>query len=94
MIVEETVPAMSLSELFETQGVARVDLLQIDTEGYDAAIVGMIDFALCRPQLIKFEHKNVDARTYGDTLRRLQTNGYRCSRDGSDTVCALSRLLR
>jgi len=78
-----------LMSLLRRTDMLDVDLLQIDTEGYDAAIVGMIDFELSRPQLIKFEHKNVDARTYGDTLRRLQGIGYRCSREGSDTVCSL-----
>lgn len=93
-IVAVEVQCEPLMSLLRRTDMLDVDLLQIDTEGYDAAIVGMIDFALSRPQLIKFEHKNVDARTYADTLRRLQTNGYRCSREGSDTVCALSRLLR
>jgi FkbM family methyltransferase len=90
-IVAVEVQCEPLMALLRRTDMLDAHLLQIDTEGYDAAVVAMIDFDVVRPQLIKFEHKNVDPRVYGDTLRLMRTNGYRCYREGSDTVCVLRK---
>ena len=37
-------------------GVEAIDLLQIDTEGYDGEIIRMIDFRTRKPAIIHFEH--------------------------------------
>ena len=55
-IIKETVTAMSLGELVKKYAVKRVDLLQIDTEGYDAEILKMLDELPSLPSLIRFEH--------------------------------------
>jgi FkbM family methyltransferase len=52
----ETVPCMTLEALLQQHGVEAIDLLQIDTEGYDAEIIRMIDFRIRRPAIIHFEH--------------------------------------
>lgn len=55
-IVTETVPGMTLGELVSAYKVDHIDLLQIDTEGYDAEILKMIEFAQYKPAIIRFEH--------------------------------------
>jgi FkbM family methyltransferase len=59
-IISETVPCMTLAELLERHGPrdgdAELDLLVIDTEGYDAEIVRSIDFERTPPQILRFEH--------------------------------------
>ena len=42
--------------LLAKHGVSRVDLLQIDTEGYDFEIIRMFDHAGVRPAVVRFEH--------------------------------------
>ncbi len=55
-IVSDTVPCMSFAELLDEYGVTRIDLLQIDTEGYDSELIKSIDFSRVKPSLIHFEH--------------------------------------
>jgi FkbM family methyltransferase len=55
-MITETVPAMTLAELLEKYSVTRLDLLQIDAEGYDAEIIKMLDTLPVRPAIIRFEH--------------------------------------
>jgi hypothetical protein len=62
------------------------DLLQIDTEGYDAAILRMIDPARFRPRLIKYEHKSLSADERAQAVARLKEQGYRTVTEGPDTT--------
>ena len=43
-IIEEDVECISMDSLFRNLEIDRLDLLQIDTEGYDAEIIREIDF--------------------------------------------------
>jgi FkbM family methyltransferase len=56
VMITETVDCVTLDELLRRENVTRIDLLQIDTEGYDYEIIKMIDFATCKPAIIHFEH--------------------------------------
>lgn len=53
---KEVVSCVTLEELLQGHHVGEIDLLQIDTEGYDAEILRMIDFNRRRPAIIRFEH--------------------------------------
>ena len=55
-MLTETVSCVTLEELLHEHGVDRIDLLQIDSEGYDAEIIRMIDFQRRKPAIIHFEH--------------------------------------
>jgi FkbM family methyltransferase len=56
VMITETVPAITLTELLDQHAVAQLDLLQVDTEGYDFEILQMIDFRRIQPAIIHFEH--------------------------------------
>ena len=74
------VPCMTLQQLLDTHSVRHIDLLQIDTEGYDIEIVKMIDFDRIKPTLLRFEHGLPDDivswETLQSTLRYLHDRGY------------------
>ena len=55
-ICVERVPACSMDALIEEVGYSTLDLLQIDTEGYDLEILRMLDFQQLKPAIIHFEH--------------------------------------
>lgn len=55
-IIKEVVQCLSFSDLIKMYHIEEIDLLQIDTEGYDSEIILNIDFNLIRPQIIHFEH--------------------------------------
>ena len=58
-ITSETVRCLPLSTLLQKHHVKRIDLLQIDTEGYDFEIIKMIDFRACAPAIIHYEHRHL-----------------------------------
>ena len=56
VIRTERVKCITLPELLSTYQVSRIDYLQIDVEGYDGAILEMVDLDRLRPAIIRFEH--------------------------------------
>ena len=55
-IVEEIVDGITFDKLLSEYNVRKLDLLQIDTEGYDKEIIKMIPFEKIKPVIIHFEH--------------------------------------
>ena len=85
-IVEQPVACTPLMTLLQETATLDADLLQIDTEGYDSAILRMTDFARFRPHLIKYEHKAMTLAERSEHSARLAQHGYRCVVEGTDTV--------
>lgn len=53
------VPTATVDSLFKRHGISRLDVICIDTEGYDFEILKLIDFKKYSPELILFESKNL-----------------------------------
>lgn len=79
-IIEEKVKCITLSELIEQYSLTDVDILQIDTEGYDAQIILNIDFSSFKPAIIHFEHGLGDdimtPEELAEIIKLLSSNGY------------------
>ena len=79
-IIKERVRCVPLDRLLLEHGVTKIDLLQIDTEGHDAAIISAIDFDALTPCMIRFEHGVPDGTTtreaFDEALHSLHENGY------------------
>jgi FkbM family methyltransferase len=88
-IVKGKVAAITASTLLKKHHVERVDLLQVDTEGFDFEVIKMILSANIRPKIINYEHlhlSNVDRAACVDMLGSL---GYKMLQAGPlriDTV--------
>jgi FkbM family methyltransferase len=54
--VVERVPVKPLTAILDENGITRFDLLSIDVEGHDLAVLQSLDFARFRPQLIIIEY--------------------------------------
>lgn len=63
-----------------------VHVVQVDTEGYDAAIVAMLPLEQLRPLLIRFEHRHLAPREHAQAVGRLVANGYRVAVNEDDTI--------
>ena len=86
-IVEARVPALSFDSLLAKHGIDAIDLVVIDTEGYDAEIIRSIDFNRHRPKLLLYEHYHLDAATRAGTRALLEEAGYLTMEEGFDTFC-------
>lgn len=87
-IIAESVPCMSLRQLVENhvpEGQS-VDILMSDTEGFDAEVIGMIDFDRVRPKVLKFEAKHLAPNTRADIEHRLIKAGLVIEKGGEDWV--------
>ncbi|HUL50045.1 MAG TPA: FkbM family methyltransferase [Gemmatimonadales bacterium] len=71
------VRCVTLVTLMQEHGLQRCDVLQIDAEAHDYAIVRSIDFEVCAPLVIRFEHQHMSKRQQNECVERLAARGYR-----------------
>ena len=81
------VPCISFDQLCEKHELQRVDLLQMDTEGFDYEIIKTIDFQRWRPALLIYEYLHFDAKTQQDCEALLLQAGYLLHHEAMDTWC-------
>ena len=58
-IVEVPIEALPLDAVLKRQKVERLDVLLIDTEGYDWQVLRQLDFGKYQPRVIFIEHKHL-----------------------------------
>jgi FkbM family methyltransferase len=80
-----TVPTMSLAEVFG-KATRPVQVLQVDAEGHDAAIVDSLDLGLHHPTIVRFEHRHLRPAAHARTVNRLAAFGYRTAVNEDDTI--------
>jgi len=85
-LVEERVPSISFSALMSRHGVDRIDVLVIDTEGYDLEILKQVDFPRLRPRVLLYEHKHLSAVQQNEAKALLAGNGYVTLHEEYDTL--------
>ena len=85
-IITEPVVCMSLPSLLSKHRVEVLDVLLIDTEGYDYEIVKQLDFARYRPKLLLYEHKHLTPSDRQSCELLLQSQGYRLATHFSNSL--------
>jgi FkbM family methyltransferase len=75
-IVECDVQTISFGTLVKQFDITKIDVIAIDTEGYDYEILKMIDFKSFRPSLVIWEQIHLDAETKLLSKALLQSFGY------------------
>lgn len=86
LIEVHTVPCLSLGELFDRHGIHELDLLQMDTEGYDAVILKSLNWSRVRPAIIQYEHKHLSWAEIAECTDLLVAQGYQVFMHGEDTT--------
>lgn len=89
-IVEEHVPCVSFAELVKRHEVSRVDLLVIDTEGYDLEVLKLVDLHRFLPKIILVEQKHLAATALKEAQALLSLHGYALIDQGDD-ILAVSK---
>jgi FkbM family methyltransferase len=83
---QEEVACVTLESVVRKHGLPRIDLLQVDTEGYDYEIIKSVNFAAMAPRIIHYEHRHVTAEEQFNLKLLLKSHGYAVVEDGYDTV--------
>ena len=84
------VRAVTFEQLLAEHKMSGLDVLQIDTEGYDAEIIRMIPFARLRPTIINFEILNLSKADTESTYTLLMNEGYRLHESQMDCTAYLA----
>lgn len=84
-IVERRVDCVTMEDLVRMAG-GPIDLIQIDTEGFDYEILKMIDFESVRPGIVHFEHKHLGSEDRDAALSLLMRSGYRVLVEPTDVT--------
>lgn len=89
-LVRVDVPCLTFEGLCQKHRVGEIDVLVIDTEGYDHEILRSIDLAVHRPRLVVYEHYHLTPIQRRDSRRRLEDAGWQTMEEGFDTWCLLT----
>lgn len=92
-MVQVQVPCLTLKSLLAKFGLPKIDILQIDTEGFDAEIVRMTSALDYSPGCMNFENTNLSAETKLTLYDSLTRRGYFFSHDRANTIAVHSRLM-
>ena len=84
-----SVPTVRFESLLRKHNLQRVDLLQVDAEGFDFEIIKMIDFAAVKPTIIHFEQGLLSEEDRFKCFRYLNQHGYKVINNEANTVAYL-----
>jgi FkbM family methyltransferase len=88
-IKELTVPALSVATLIARHAISRIDLLQVDVEGFDYDIIQMFLSANLKPIIINFEYTHMNNSRRRECWKYLADRGYGLLNRGTDTLAFL-----
>ena len=75
-IIRQEVDAVRFSTLVESENITRIDVVLIDTEGYDFEVLKQFDFTRFRPSIVIYEHIHLDDAAKTDSKQMLENLGY------------------
>ncbi len=84
-IDEVQVKTTSFDTLMQKHQIKSIDLLQIDTEGFDFEIIKMVDFNKYSPKLINYESVHLNASDRAQCESLLKEKGYQLINNKADT---------
>lgn len=86
------VPCRTLSKVIAEHDLHDLDVLQIDTEGFDYEVIKTLDFEASKPLIVKFEWMNLSAEEKQAARQLLLGHGYNVfvERGGADCVAILA----
>ena len=90
-IAYDEVQCLTFGQLFDDCGVRHLDLLQIDTEGFDYEILKMFPFERLMPKILIFERENLSQQQQNECNAWLAGLGYSLKTFAGDTVGLLQK---
>jgi len=85
-VVTEQVTCITFTELLDRNNIQHIDLLLIDTEGFDYQILQQIDFDLIKPGILLYEHQYISKQEKIQCEQQLTQYGYQLSHHLGNTL--------
>lgn len=83
------VNCLTFKELCDKHDIYSVDIIHIDTEGYDFEIIKLIDFKKLNPKIVLYEHKHLSESDQTSCRQYLRNLGYQLLSTPRDTLAIL-----
>lgn len=77
---------LSESFMIKKNNVDKVNVVAIDTEGFDYEVIKLIDFNEVHPDLIIFENKHLTSSDHKECCEMLESKGYKVYGKGGNTI--------
>lgn len=90
LIQEIQVPSITIKTLLRKHQIKKVDLLVLDTMGYDFEIIKLFPFDVLKPSIIQFEHNTLSFIDQAECFSYLSKLGYSFTRVSVDTIAWLN----
>ncbi len=90
--ITENVKCITLKSLLDKYKIKEIDVLQIDTEGYDVNIINQINFSEFKPKVINFEWQWLIEKEKDSITKHLTSFGYFLYNCGEDMLASLEQL--
>lgn len=88
-IVGQKVKAINVETLIKKYTEGKVDMIFIDTEGYDFEILKQFDLKTLRPSVVYYEHKHLCLADKNKSWAMLTEQGYKVEHDRLNTFAYL-----
>ncbi len=89
-ITEEKIETITPQSLMGKKNMQHVDLLAIDTEGFDYEVIKLFDIPSLKPRVVIYENMNLSDKEKEDAINHFKTNGYKTRTITKDTIAMLS----
>lgn len=89
-LISEKIRCISLNKLLSKHKIFKINLLHIDTEGYDYEIIKHIPFGITKPKMILYEYLHLTKSDRNLCEKLLRENGYKLMSTNGDTLAYLS----
>lgn len=90
-ITSELIKTDTLSNLITKHkiDIQKIDMLAIDTEGFDFEILKSIDFTVLKPKVVIYEYTHLNEQKLKDSQDYMMDHGYQIDIAESDVICTL-----
>ena len=85
-IVSAELNCMPLQDIFDEHQVTHLDLVHIDTEGFDFEVLKQLDLSRYQPTAVLYEHKHLNLGDQTAAQNLLKAAGYEIKVFGNDTL--------
>ncbi len=85
LIRSEVIECEPLNDVLAELPSERIDLIQIDVEGFDHELIRVLDLERFSPSIVRFEHLHLTPEQHDASVERLVEHGYLVGLEESDT---------
>lgn len=89
LVRSEEIECEALNDLLAGVPSERIDLLQIDVEGFDHELIRVLDLDRFAPSIVRFEHLHLSTEQHEACVGKLVGHGYRVCLEEHDTLAYL-----